>query len=111
LGCRPPPALCADAGSPPLARSFDTVGLFARDPELLARAAEVLSGPLEAARPVRLLLAADGFELAGWAAGPLRDAAEELDLDGSADLFPPDYSTKELFWAFRDVQGPEFAQV
>jgi amidase len=111
FGWRPTHGLVPDGGVHPLARSFDTVGLFARDPELLARAAEVLSGPLEAARPVRLLLAADAFELAGSAAGPLRDAAEELDLDGSADLFPPDHSTKELFWAFRDVQGPEFAQV
>jgi amidase len=111
FGWRPTHGLVPDDGVHPLARSFDTVGLMARDPGLLARGAAALAGgPLEG-EGIRLLLAADAFELVGpTVAEQLREAAEALDLEGSADLFPPDHSTKELFWAFRDVQGPEFAE-
>jgi amidase len=109
-GWRPTHGLVPDEGVHPLARSFDTVGLFARDPALLARAAEVVAGgPLEGG-PVRLLLAADAFDLAGSAAEPLLEAAEDLDLESAADLFPPGHDTMDLFRAFRDEQGPEFAE-
>ncbi len=112
FGWRPTHGLVPDDGVHPLARSFDTVGLMARDPGLLAVGADALAGgPLEGGS-VRLLLAADAFDLVGpTVTEQLREAAEELDLDGAADLFPPDHSTTELFRAFRDVQGPEFAEV
>jgi amidase len=52
-------------GVVPLAPSFDTVGLFARDPVLLARAAAVALGPTaqpRAHRPVRLVQFMEAFD-------------------------------------------------
>lgn len=50
-----------------LAPSFDTVGWFARDGQMLERVGKVLlpASPARASRPTRLLLARDAFELAG----------------------------------------------
>jgi len=57
LGFRPTHGAISLDGVLPLAKSFDTVGLFARSPALLSRAASVLlpRAPV-AARPYRLLL-------------------------------------------------------
>jgi amidase len=110
-GWRPTHGLVPDDAVHPLAPSFDTVGLLARDPALLARAAEVLAGrPLGPDRPLRLLLAADAFPLVGAAVvDRLLTAAEALEPVGSADLCPPGLTLHELLLAFRDLQGPEFA--
>ena len=53
-------------GAVPLAPSYDTLGWFARDPELFRRVGHVLLAPVAArARPRRLLVARDLFRRAG----------------------------------------------
>jgi amidase len=53
-------------GAVPLAPSYDTLGWFARDPELFRRVGQVLLAPVaERARPRRLLVARDLFRRAG----------------------------------------------
>ena len=71
-------------GAVPLAPSFDTLGWFARDPELFARVGRVLlpAGPA-VARPRTLLVARDLFRRAGPA---VEDALAEA-LDQVAALF------------------------
>ena len=48
-----------------LAASFDTVGWFARDAEMMQRVGDVLLPPASAFTPKRLLIAADAFAFAG----------------------------------------------
>ncbi|MBI1774526.1 MAG: amidase [Proteobacteria bacterium] len=52
------------AGIVPLAPSFDVVGWFAREPELMARVGEVLLPPAKPIPARRLLVADDAFALA-----------------------------------------------
>ncbi len=53
-------------GAVPLAPSYDTLGWFARDPELFRRVGHVLLAPVaKRARPRRLLVARDLFRRAG----------------------------------------------
>ena len=53
-------------GAVPLAPSYDTLGWFARDPELFRRVGHVLMAPVaKRARPRRLLVARDLFRRAG----------------------------------------------
>jgi amidase len=53
-------------GAVPLAPSYDTLGWFARDPELFRRVGQVLLAPVaERPRPRRLLVARDLFRRAG----------------------------------------------
>lgn len=62
LGLRTSHGRVARDGLVPLAPSLDTVGLFAREVDVLARAASVLlDGPPAAWRPTELLIAADAF--------------------------------------------------
>lgn len=52
-------------GVVPLAPSFDALGWFARDPEMLARVGSIFLGPVEAApMPDRVLIVDDAFALA-----------------------------------------------
>ncbi|MEM8588249.1 MAG: amidase [Pseudomonadota bacterium] len=60
----------------PLSPSFDTVGWFARDADLLARVGDVLLEAVDAARPIRRLLwLDDAFELADDSVRPSLEAA------------------------------------
>lgn len=66
FGLRPTHGRISLEGAVPLAPSFDTAGLFARDPAVLRRAGSVLLNPARR-RPAalkRLLVATDAFELA-----------------------------------------------
>lgn len=66
IGLRPTHGRIPIEGAVPLAPSYDTVGWFARDPELFARVGAVLLGkPAEFARPKRVLIAEDLFAAAG----------------------------------------------
>jgi amidase len=60
-GLRPSHGRIAIDHTMPLAPSFDTVGWFAREAELLARVGEVLLGQDRAPPPARLLVAEDAF--------------------------------------------------
>lgn len=65
-GFRPTHGRISLQGAVPLASSFDTAGLFARDPGVLRRAGSVLFDPATR-RPTalkRLLVATDAFQLA-----------------------------------------------
>jgi amidase len=65
FGIRPSHGRVSLTGVMPLAPSFDTVGWFTREANLLRRVGEVLLGPDAAeVAPSRLYLMADGFELA-----------------------------------------------
>lgn len=65
-GMRPTHGRIPIDGAVPLAPSYDTVGWFARTPELFARIGRVLLGEARPApRPSRLLLASDLFALLG----------------------------------------------
>ncbi len=66
LGMRPTHGRIALDGVCPFAPSFDTVGWFARDADVLERAGLILLGGEDlAGEPERLLLARDAFELVG----------------------------------------------
>lgn len=66
FGLRPTHGRISLEGAVPLAPSFDTAGLFARDPSVLRRAGSVLLNPASRwpAALKRLLVATDAFELA-----------------------------------------------
>jgi amidase len=71
-GIRPTHGRISDAGVIPLARSFDTVGCFARDAATLKRVADVLLSPdTSPHQPQRLLVATDVFARAD---GAVREA-------------------------------------
>jgi amidase len=82
FGMRPTHGRIPLDGIMPLAPSFDTVGWFARDADLLARVGAVLLGRGEAPQPYRLMRAEDGFALAFEgvvdALAPALDAAQRL---------------------------------
>ena len=78
-GLRPSHGAISLGGIMPLAPSFDTVGWFTRDPELLERVGQVLLGQGAPAQPGRLLYATDAFErVLPQAAAPLADALDWL---------------------------------
>lgn len=111
FGWRPTHGLVPQEAVHPLAVSLDTVGLLARDPVLLHRAAAVLAGtPLAPSGPDRVLLAADAFALL---TDPQREAllrvAHAFAPSGSLDLAPAGTTLGTLTHVVRDVQGPEFA--
>ncbi len=113
FGWRPTHGLVPDDGVHPLARSLDTVGLFARAPDLLCRGAEVLAGPgLRGGAAGRTLLAAEAFaDLPADVRDPLLAAADDLfGPSDSVDLAPDGLTLVDLTVVVRDVQGPEFAQ-
>ncbi len=71
FGIRPTHGVISTKGVVPLAASFDTVGWFAREPDLLHRIGEVLLPASSVSKsPTRLLIADDAFELAN---GPIQE--------------------------------------
>ncbi len=73
-GLRPSHGAIPLEGIMPLAPSFDTVGWFARTPEMLELVGTVLLGPGTARPPGRLLMAGDAFErVLPQARAPLED--------------------------------------
>lgn len=82
LGMRPTHGRISLDGVMPLAPSFDTVGWFARDPQLFATAGRVLLDDWEPGpRPRRLLLAEDAFaHVPPEVAQALRPAIERLEM-------------------------------
>lgn len=76
-------------GIMPLAPSFDTVGWFARDPDLMARVGDILLPPGSEAVPTRVLLVEDAFEEAdGQTRDLLLAAAERTASALEAELKP-----------------------
>ena len=112
FGWRPTHGLVPLDGVHPLAPSLDTVGLLARDADLLRRGAEALAGRAfpDQAAPHRVRLAADAF---GVLDDTLREAllavADLFGADGMVALVPDDQTLEDLTRVVRDVQGPEFA--
>ena len=112
---RPTHGAISTAGVLPLAQPFDTVGVLAREPDVMRRAVEVLLGPAGERRrgdpPRRLLLATDTLAAADPAVAEATRAAgerlatrleatvAELELSGRAP--DPDASLA----AFRVLQG------
>lgn len=111
IGLRPTHGRIAIDGAVPLAPSYDSVGWFARDPDLFAQVGAVLFGGLAAAaHPGQILFATDLFA----AAGPAVTAALAPALKKVATLYgtPEDVSVAEGAlgaWrnAFRLVQSAE----
>lgn len=98
-------------GAVPLAPSYDTVGWFARDPALFARAGTaLLTGARPARAPTRLLLAADLFALAGEAVTAALGAAVQRLAARFGPAEPLDLAEGRLaLWrdAFRTIQSAE----
>lgn len=115
LGLRPTHGRIAADGVVPLAPSFDTVGLFARDVGILARAAHVLLDGAPAAdhEPAELLVAADAFAgtdpRTAAALAPAVEAAAGCFGRASreVELAPPSDDLAACFAAFRAIQGRE----
>lgn len=63
-GIRPTHGRIPAEGLVPLAPSFDTIGWFARDPEIFRKAGQVLLGGKKALAPSRLLIPEDAWALA-----------------------------------------------
>jgi amidase len=113
FGLRPTHGRLSLDGVMPLATSFDTVGWFAREAELLARVGEVLLGesPRAAAPPSALHIAEDAFALmTPDAAGELAPRVKELEarLGGAQRVNvaePEGFET--IMRAFRLIQARE----
>jgi amidase len=89
-------------GVVPLAPSFDTVGLFARDVDLLTKAAAVVAGPgvTRARRPVRFVRFSEAFDAVD------HDVALAIDatLDGDVESAALDVDLDEALKAQRILQ-------
>jgi amidase len=111
FGMRPTHGRIAISGAVPLAPSYDTVGWFARTPQLMAQVGAVLLGDVRPARmPTRLLIARDLFTTAGPAVeAALRPVVERLSAHFSS-LEEVDVAGAEIgAWrnAFRVIQSAE----
>ncbi|MEM7171971.1 MAG: amidase [Pseudomonadota bacterium] len=102
------------AGVMPLADSFDTVGWFARDAELMRRVGEVLleEAPPQDFEPKGLLIAADAFALLeeDMRARLLPIVAQlesRLGKAESVDIAAPGGGFESLMLAFRSLQARE----
>jgi len=109
FGFRPTHGRVPTDGVVPFAPSYDTVGWFARDANVLSAVGEVLVGPAEAAPIERLILARDAFALAEPdAAALLREhacgwgAAEEVIVFAGTEA--------EWLECYRVLQGAEIWQ-
>ncbi len=95
----------------PLAPSFDTVGWFARDADMLARVGQVfLPGKNARSSPLRLLLATDALDLVRRQVRPALDSAIEmvagaLGRPQDVRLYPGD--VQDWMMSFRLLQGAE----
>jgi amidase len=110
FGIRPTHGRITLEGVCPLAKSFDTVGWFARDAALLERVGRVLLGDGAPGSPGRLLLAEDAFAIAGDAVRRALEPglARVRALLGDAEpvIVAPD-GLPQWFQAFRLLQGAE----
>lgn len=103
VGWRPTHGRVDPAGMTHLARSFDTVGLLARDARLLTAAARVVAGDDPASTPAVSAVAVVS-ELVDLVEAPVRDAV----LHGAAaPVEPLGLDLEECAWAFRTLQGRE----
>ncbi len=115
-GLRPTHGRVDIAGVMPLAPSFDTVGWFARVPEVLTAVGEVLLGPdAEETEFARVTLVEDALALAGPSAqqalAPHIEAlGHRFGGMGSVLLAEPD-GYDAWMWHFRKLQGQEIWQV
>jgi amidase len=95
----------------PLAPGFDTVGWFARDPDLLARVGQVLlPGGCASPSPTRLMVATDAFELVRKEVRTALDSAIDtvvgaLGPSQGVCLYPG--HAREWMMSFRLLQGAE----
>jgi amidase len=110
-GMRPTHGRISLDGVMPLAPSFDTVGWFARDPQLFATAGRVLlEDAAGGGRPARVLLATDAFDrLEPGVAAALRPAIEHVQAS-LAEAEPVIVSADGLdawYDVFRVLQGAE----
>jgi amidase len=110
-GMRPSHGRISLQGVMPLAPSFDTVGWFARDPQLLATAGRVLlDDGTSAPAPGPLLLAADAFERADGAVrealGPAVRAVEAV-LGKARPVTVSEAGLDRWHEVFRILQGAE----
>jgi len=112
-GCRPTHGRLPLTGVVGQAPSFDTVGWFAREPNLLARVGEILLGVnlAGAARPRHLIVAIDAFAIAEPAtAAALAPAVENLaERIGSSEKRPVSTAVPLAEWTAhqRAIQGRE----
>jgi amidase len=111
FGFRPTHGRVPVSGVMPLAQSFDTVGVLARDPDLLRRAVEVLLGATGGRAPRRLLLSAVPFasaepEVAEAARAAAPDLATRLGAEIAETQILDDAPTPaEGMAAFNVLQG------
>lgn len=98
-------------GVVPLAHSFDTVGWFARDPEMFYRVGEVLLPDFEPKpKPTRLLIVTDALaELEPNAVGPVAAAIDVVAhrFETVEPITLTENGLEEWRSAFRNVQGYE----
>jgi len=110
-GWRPTHGAVDATGVVPLALSFDTVGLLARDVALLRRGAEALlspAPPLAAAEPPRLALWNDAFDAVDASVRrAVVGALSELTGAGPPELVEVDLDLRDAAEAFRVLQGRE----
>jgi amidase len=108
FGIRPTHGRVANDGCMPLAPSFDTVGWFARDANLLARVGEVIFGTKRVAAPGRLLLAVDAMAMADAAVQvALRQALERMGLADAEEVSVYGGEDSDWLQAFRILQAGE----
>jgi amidase len=93
-----------------LAKSFDTVGWFARDGQMMRRVGDVLLPPTADFVPKRLLIAADAFAFAGShlaaaLAGAVGRIKAEFPAHRDVEMFDSDPA--ERAGVFRILQGDE----
>ncbi len=111
-GLRPTHGLVPADGVVPLASSFDTVGWFAREPDLMRRVGDVLLPRAPSWAPTRLLLAPEAFAAAGEAVTEaLRDSVARLKAAFATIEEARVYTGDPSEWAqlFRILQGAEVA--
>lgn len=105
-GFRPTHGRVPLTGVIPFAPSFDTVGFFAKDGEVMERFGLALLDGVAASPPTRYLLARDAFALADpRAQAELRQAAKMFPLAGEIDLF--DHRSQDWLESYRVLQGAE----
>jgi amidase len=110
FGIRTSHGLVPADGVVPLASSFDTVGWFARDADMMARVGDALLPLSPPFRPKRLLLATDAFAAMEPAvAAALADGVASLksQVSGVADVSLYDGDPARLSGLFRILQGDE----
>jgi amidase len=113
FGFRPTHGRISVRGVMPLSQSFDTVGVLARDPDRLRRAAEVLLGASGGRPPRRLLLSSVAFAsaepaVADAARTGARDLAAQLGAEiGETQILDDAPHPAEGMAAFNVLQGAQ----